>query len=343
MEKESTLKILIVAPAWLGDMVMGHALIQVLKTKHPDAQFSILAPKSTLAITEFMPEISQRFVLEDGHGEFSFKRRWALAREIRKHRFDMAYVLPNTLKSALIPFLAGIPKRVGWKGEGRYILLNDLRKNVKALPLMVERYVALGYPKGQFKAGDAFPCPRLIVPDALIEQVVNKFDLGYRLRGEGKVLTLSPGAAYGPAKKWPAEYFAQVAKAKIDEGWQVWIIGAKNEMDAATEIMQIEPRVRSFVGETSLLEMAALLSLSDQILTNDSGPMHIAASLDKPLVAIFGSSSPGFTPPLGDKVCILEKNDLSCRPCFQRTCRFGHYACLREIMPAQVLEALKTA
>lgn len=331
------MKILIVAPAWLGDMVMGHSLIQVLKNQHPNAEFAILAPKSTLTVTELMPEIGQRFVLEDGHGEFSLKRRWQLAREIRKERFDAAYVLPNTLKSAIIPFLAGIPRRVGWKGEGRYFLLNDLRHGVKTLPLMVERYVALGDPPGQFKAGDAFPCPRLVVPEALREQVIEKF----QLRRPGKILTLSPGAAFGPAKKWPAEYFAAVATAMIDEGIQVWIIGAKNEVDAGNEIIAIEPRVRNFVGETSLLEMAALLSLSDQVLTNDSGPMHIAASLDKPVIAIFGSSSPGFTPPLGDKICILEKNDLSCRPCFQRTCRFGHYACLREIRPDQVLKALK--
>lgn len=330
------MNILIVAPAWLGDMVMAHALIQVLQANDPDARFAVLAPKSTLPLTELMPEVSQRFVLEDGHGEFSFKRRFALAHEIRKSHFDRAYVLPNTLKSALIPFLAGIPKRIGWRGEGRYILLNDLRSGVRTLPLMVERYVALGYKKGKFKAGDAFPIPHLTVPDFLKQQVITRFNLQFNQ----KVLTLSPGAAFGPAKKWPAEYFAEVAKVKIAEGWQVWIIGAKSETEAADAIQAMEPRIQNLTGLTSLLEMAALLALSDQVLTNDSGPMHIAASLGKPLVAVFGSSSSGFTPPLGDKVCILEKNDLSCRPCFQRTCRFGHYACLRDILPGQVLAAL---
>lgn len=331
------MKILIVAPAWLGDMVMSHSLVQVLKGQHPEAEFAVLAPKSTLLISELMPEFKTRFVLEDGHKQFSLKRRWQLAREIRTHRYDVAYVLPNTLKSAVIPFLAGIPKRIGWLGEKRYLLLNEIHKNPPKLPLMVERYVALAYPQGQFLAGDDFPCPRSHIPETLRQQTIEKFGIVFTK----PILTLSPGAAFGPAKKWPAEYFAKVAQAKVEEGYEVWMIGAPNEKDAAAEVMQIETRVRNFVGETSLLEMAALLSFSHQVLTNDSGPMHIAASLDIPLVAIFGSSSPDFTPPLGEKVCILEKNDLSCRPCFQRTCRFGHYACLREITPEQVVAALE--
>lgn len=331
------MKILIVTPAWLGDMVMSHSLIQVLKGQHPDAEFAVLAPKSTLPISELMPEFTIRFVVEDGHGQFNLKRRWQLAREIRTHRFDAAYILPNTLKSALIPFLARIPRRVGWLGESRYLFLNEIHKNPPKLPLMVERYVALAYPQNQFLMGSEFPCPRLIIPADLSAQTIEKFGIDTRKQ----IFTLSPGAAFGPAKKWPAEYFAQVAQAKINEGYEVWMIGAPNEKEAAAEIISIEPCVRNFVGETSLLEMVTLLSLSQQVLTNDSGPMHIAASLSVPLVAIFGSSSPDFTPPLGEKVCILEKNDLSCRPCFQRTCRFGHYACLREIMPSRVLEALK--
>lgn len=329
-------KILIVAPAWLGDMVMAHSLIQALKVQHPQAELAVLAPKSTLTITELMPEITQHFLIDEGHGEFSLKKRWRLAREIRRQRFDCAYVLPNTLKSALIPFLAGIRQRIGWKGEGRYILLNDLRHNVTQLPLMVERYVALAYPKNQFKAGDAFALPRLQVPDSVIKTMPDKVgDLTQQ-----KILVLSPGAAFGPAKRWPAAHFAKVATAKMNEGWQVWMIGARSDLEIAQDIMAIESRIQNFVAKTSLLEMAALLSLSTKILTNDSGPMHIAASLAKPLVAIFGSSSPGFTPPLGEQVRILEKNDLVCRPCFQRTCRFGHYACLQEISPEQALEAL---
>ncbi len=335
MKLVSNQKILIVAPAWLGDMVMAHSLIQVLKAQHPNAYFALLAPKSTLAITELMPEINERFVLEDGHKEFSLKRRWQLARTMRKQHFDIAYVLPNTLKSAFIPFFARIKKRIGWKGESRYILLNDLRNNVKQYPLMAERYVALGYPAGQFKPGNNFPYPKLVVPETLKQQVIEKFSLK-----KEKTLVISPSAAYGPAKRWPPEYFAEVAKAKIDEGWQVWMIGAPSDQELADTILSIEPRVQNFVGKTSLLEMAALISLSNIALTNDSGPMHIAAALDIPLIAIFGSSSPGFTPPLQHGVSILEVKNLECKPCFQRTCPFGHYRCLKEVYPAQILNTL---
>jgi len=315
---------------------MAHALIQVLQAQHPQAHLAILAPKSTLPITELMPEIQERFLLEDGHKEFNFKRRWRLARQIRRQHFDVAYILPNTLKSAVIPFLAGIPKRIGWKGESRYVLLNDLRKNVEALPLMVGRYVALAYPDGAFKAGDAFPYPKLTIPG-------HSHKNGHPDAGRssaGKKLVISPSAAYGPAKRWPSEYFAAVAKAKLDEGWKVQMIGAPSDQEVAEAILTVEPRIESFVGKTSLVEMATLIAQSDQMLTNDSGPMHIGAAFEIPLVAIFGSSSPGFTPPLGEKVCVIEKNDLPCKPCFQRTCPFGHYNCLREITPQHVLKAL---
>jgi heptosyltransferase-2 len=333
-----TKKILIVAPAWLGDMVMTHSLIQVIRQRHPEASLSVLAPQATLQISELMPEISERILMPDRHGQFNLKARWTLAMQLRKQKFALAYVLPNTWKSALIPFLAGIPQRVGALGEQRYIVLNDVRQGVKNLPLMVQRYVTLGYPRGQFSAEQEFPYPRLQVPEILREQVQNKLQLDLHK----PVLVLSPGAAFGPAKRWPPAYFAAVAEAKLAEGFQVWVIGGPAEQALGDEILALVPEVCHFVGKTSLLEMAALLSMASQVLTNDSGPMHIAASLNVPVFAIFGSSSAGFTPPLGDKITIIEKQGLSCRPCFQRVCPLGHYACLKEITPEQVLERMKS-
>ncbi len=328
-----TQKILIIAPAWLGDMVMAHSLIQVIQQHNPEASLAILAPSSTLQITELMPEISIRFLIPDQHGQFNLKARFKLARQLRAQKFTAAYVLPNTWKSALIPFLAGIPKRIGALGEQRYFLLNDLRKGVKKLPLMVQRYVTLAHAPNAFTEAMPFPYPHLTVPETLRDRIKQKFNLNL----EKPVLTLSPGAAFGPAKRWPVHYFAEVARAKSDAGFQVWIIGGPAEVTLGAEIATLEPRVHNFTMKTSLLEMAALLSFSNQVLTNDSGPMHIAASLNVPVFAIFGSSSPGFTPPLGDKVMIIEKLGLDCRPCFERVCPFGHYACLKEITPEQVL------
>ncbi len=326
-------KILIIAPAWLGDMVMAHSLIQVIRQQHPDAALAVLAPQATLQITELMPEISARFLMPEQHGQFNLWTRFKLARQLRAEHFSVAYVLPNSWKSALIPFLAGIPKRIGALGEQRYVLLNDLRKGVKQWPLMVQRYVTLGFPPQGFTAETPFPYPRLIVPETLRQQVQKKLALDVHK----PILVLSPGAAFGPAKRWPTAYFAAVATAKIEAGYQVWIIGGPAEKNLGEEIQSLEPRVHNFVMQTSLLEMAALLSFAQQVLTNDSGPMHIAASLNVSVFAIFGSSSAGFTPPLGDKITIIEKLGLSCRPCFERVCPLGHYACLKEITPDQVL------
>lgn len=336
--------ILIIAPAWLGDMVMAHSLIQVLLARADHPTISILAPQSTLQITELMPELKNRFLMPDGHGQFGLKARFQVAKQLRAYHFDEAYVLPNTWKSALIPFLARIPKRIGWKGEHRYFLLNDLRYHVEQFPLMVERYVALGRHRSEIPPLRAsltspFPLPHLVVPDPLREATKTRFDLDL----SRPILILSPGAAFGPAKRWPTEFFAKLATIKLDRGSQVWIIGGPKETPLAAEITAIEPRAQSFVGQTSLLEMAALLSYATEVLTNDSGPMHIAASLGVPTFAIFGSSSPGFTPPLGAKTHIIEKHGLSCRPCFQRECPLKHLACLKEISPEEVLAKMDAA
>lgn len=386
------MKILIVAPAWLGDMVMAHSLIQALCAQRQGLEISVLAPAASLPITHLMPEVSQRFLMPEGHGDFHFLTRWKLAKKLKAEHFDEAYVLPNTWKSALVPFLARIPKRIGAKGEQRYGLLNCMHSRIKSLPLMVERYVALASPPNVFHSGMSFPYPNLVVPDTLRMQVAKRFSLFFPskkfsdlaelegLPGEPslmpapslvdldllmasseakrglseqavnlsqagnqhrKVIAFCPGAAFGPAKRWPASYFAVLAQALCEKNNEVWLLGGPSERDLGLEITQAEPRVRNFIGETSLLEMAALLSLADQVLTNDSGPMHIAASLKRPVFAIFGSSSPRFTPPLGDQVTVIEIDGLACRPCFQKTCLFQHYACLRDIQPKTILALLE--
>lgn len=330
-------KILIVAPAWLGDVIMAHSLVQVLKERFPDAQFDVLAPKSTLSITELMPEFTQRILMSDTHGQFSLKRRWALARELKKEKYDLAYILPNTWKSALVPFMARIPCRIGWFGESRYGLLTRYLKNPERFPKMVQRYVALGFLEGDFKKHEGFPLPKISIPAALRQSVIEKFKLDL----QRPRLLLSPGAAFGPSKCWPIEYFTEVALNFIAKGVDVWVIGGPEEVDLGEYLVAQVKGIHNFVGRTSLLEMAALLDLADKVLTNDSGPMHVAAALNKPLVAIFGSSSTEFTPPLSSRAQVLERFDLDCRPCFQRECPLIHLHCLRWIKPEQVVRALE--
>lgn len=329
-------RILIVAPAWLGDMIMAHSLIQLLKARTDQPILAVLAPRSTLEVTQLMPEITEHYVMEDQHGELHLAYRLSLSKKIARLHFDEAYILPNTLKSALVPFFARIPKRIGAKGEGRYFLLNDLRSQVEAYPLMVERYVSLAYPKGQFESGMPFPYPHLQVNSSLQMKVRERFQMSE----VQPILVLSPGAAYGPAKRWPIDSFAKVARAKQQEGMAVYVIGGAAEQALGEQLAALVPGIHNVVGRTSLLEMAALLSLATQVLTNDSGPMHVAASLGVSTYAIFGSSSAQFTPPLGEQVEVIEQLDLSCRPCFQRVCPLGHFDCLHLISPEMVLKRM---
>ena len=330
-------KILLVAPAWLGDMIMAHSLLQVLRTQDPEIQIDVLAPKSTLPITELMPEFSERILMPEGHGEFSLIKRWRLAQLLKAKHYTRAYILANTWKSALVPFLARIPKRIGWLGEARYGLLTHYLKHPERFPKMVERYVALAYPKAKFNPGAAVSAPSLTIPRALHRKTLAKFSLNL----QRPRLLLSPGAAFGPAKRWPLEYFQEVAAYFTRNKVEVLIIGGPGEVELAATIAAAVPQVHNFVGHTTLLEMAALIAMADVVLANDSGPMHVAAALAKPMVAIFGSSSTIFTPPLSPKALVLERLNLPCRPCFQRECPLKHLNCLKDISPAEVIAALK--
>jgi heptosyltransferase-2 len=234
----------------------------------------------------------------------------------------------------LTPFFANIPVRTGYIGECRWGLLNDARELDKSLLTMtVQRFVALGLPKDCPLQPD---CPEPVIVTEKDKQlaVIDKF----KLTPSTKILALCPGAEYGPAKRWPAKYYAEVARHKIDQGWQVWLFGSDKDKAVAEEINRAASGFcTDFTGKTSLAEAIDLMSLANAVVSNDSGLMHVAAALDKKLIAIYGSSDPGFTPPLNDKAHVISLN-LDCAPCFKRDCPLGHTKCLTGIMPNQVLE-----
>ncbi|MND99023.1 ADP-heptose--LPS heptosyltransferase 2 [compost metagenome] len=240
-----------------------------------------------------------------------------------------------------MPFFAGIPKRTGWRGELRFGLLNDVRKLDKAkYPLMIERFMALAYPAGA-ELAQPYPRPSLQIQAQSRDAALAKFGLSL----DRPVLALCPGAEFGEAKRWPSEHYAKVAETKIREGWQVWLFGSKNdhavgEAIRARLIPGLREEASNLSGETSLAEAIDLLSCSNAVVSNDSGLMHVAAALNRPLVAVYGSTSPGFTPPLADQVEVVRLG-LDCSPCFDRTCRFGHYNCLRQLEPEAVEAALQ--
>lgn len=328
--------ILIIAPAWVGDMMMAQTLFKLLKSQG-DCQIDVVAPKATLALAERMPEISKCFLLDVGHGGIQWQARCQLAQKLRRQRYDQAIVLPNSWKSGLLALLAKIPKRTGWRGEWRYGLLNDVRQldRVK-YPLMIERFCALGVSKDQALPTD-LPRPQLSVDLSQVNALRQQFSLSDQQK---PILALCPGAEFGPSKRWPADYFAQVAHQKLHQGWQVWLFGGPKDRALGESIQhKTDHRCQNLIGQTTLAQAVDLLSVVTCVVSNDSGLMHLSAALDKPLVVIYGSTDPGFTPPLSDKAHCLNLQ-LPCSPCFQRSCPLTHHHCMVQLMPSQVLNAL---
>ena len=262
--------------------------------------------------------------------------RIKLGRKLRAEGYHQAIVLPNSWKSALIPYFASIPVRTGYIGECRWGLLNDARKLDKTLLTMtVQRFVALGLPNS-VQLPPEYPIPGLVINPNQQNAVIEKFNLTQ----SAKILALCPGAEYGPAKRWPASYYAEVARHKIDQGWQVWLFGSDKDKEAAEQInREVDGRCIDFTGRTSLAEAVDLMSLVNIVVTNDSGLMHVAAALDKKIIALYGSSDPNFTPPLNAKAHVISLN-LDCSPCFKRECPLGHTRCLTDIKPDQVINVI---
>lgn len=333
---------LIAGPAWVGDMVMAQVLFRMLKQQQPDAPIDVIAPAWSAPLLARMPEVRKSFDLPLGHGQFGFWKRRDIGRSLRG-QYTQSILLPNSWKSGLVPFFAKIPRRTGWLGEARYGLLNDYRKLDKAkYPLMIERFAALALPKGaSLPPASELPKPKLAIePQARLEALAR-----FGLNLQQPILALCPGAEFGPAKRWPPAHYAAVAEAKIRQGWQVWLFGSAKDQGDCSSIIQALPaelreQVFTLAGRTSLAEAIDLLSCADAVVSNDSGLMHIAAALDRPLVSVYGSTSPGFTPPLTEIGAIVKRDDLSCAPCFKRECPLGHLDCLNGLEPARVLAAL---
>jgi heptosyltransferase-2 len=316
-------------------MVMAQSLFMALKKRQPEVSIDVLAPAWVLPLLERMPEVRRGIENPLTHGELGLRKRFQLGRQL-VGRYGRALVLPNSFKSALIPFWAGIAERVGYRGELRYGVLNRARQLDKSQLLRtVERFVALA------GAADE-PVPQFDHPVLTIDVDIQADTLDkFGLAGSGKqVLALCPGAEYGPAKCWPGEHFATVARAMLDREWEVWIFGSAGDRDIATEIDGLTAgRCQNLAGKTSLAEACDLLAATDAVVTNDSGLMHVAAALERRLFCLYGSSDPGFTPPLSDQATIFSLG-LQCSPCFSRVCPLGHLDCLNKLSPESVLAAI---
>ena len=321
---------------------MAQSLFMSLKTSNPNCQIDVLAPAWSLPLLERMPEVTKAITMPLSHGQFGLTARFKLGRRLQAEHYDQAIILPNSWKSALIPFFANIPLRTGYIGECRWGLVNDARKLDKSkLNMTVQRFVALGLAKTA-PLPPVFDFPKLPVNELGQQTVIEKFTL----TPSSKILVLCPGAEYGPSKRWPAQSFADVALAKIEQGWQVWLLGSDKDKASADLINQAtEHQCQDFIGRTSLIEAVDLISLADTVVANDSGLMHLAAAMAKKVIAIYGSTPPEFAPPLCDKAHIVSLK-LPCSPCRKRICPLypighpSHTQCLTGIKPDRILELI---
>ncbi len=313
---------------------MAQSLFTLIKQRQPHTLIDVLAPAWSAPLLARMPEVNQALTMPLGHGQFHLKQRYRIAKQLPRS-YQQAIVLPNSFKSALIPWFARIPQRTGWRGEMRVGLLNDMRLLDKTrLPQMVQRFAALALARDEILSD--VPKPSLQVDEVSRQHTLVK----HGLPTQPAILALCPGAEFGSAKCWPASHYAALARTKLDQGWQVWIIGSPKDHTIAAEIQHAtQQRCRNLAGQTTLAEAIDLLSLATIVVANDSGLMHIAAALARKVIACYGSTDPQFAPPLTPHARVLWQG-LACSPCRQRVCPLGHRACLYDITVPQVLAAM---
>jgi heptosyltransferase II len=330
-------RVLVVAPSWVGDLVMAQPLIGRLAQNN--TLVDVLVPPYCVGLGSRLKGVNQAIPFPFGHGVLKIRERrhFALS-EIKKTHYQQAVILPNSFKSALVPFFAGIPQRTGWWGEARLGLLNDGRfLSKKKYPLLVDRYYALGASQ-----------------DLIVEQApppaFNELSVPDHLQAK-PILALCPGAEFGPSKQWPIAHFAVVAAHYLRKDWTVWLMGSQKDK-AYAEAIAMQARTLAsrdainFCGLSTLEAAIDQLAQSQMVLSNDSGLMHVASALGKPVVGLYGPTDPQYTPPLGKRARVLQ-NLLPCGPCFKRDCplsnREEHHLCMRALLPEKVIEELDRA
>ncbi|WP_338883837.1 ADP-heptose--LPS heptosyltransferase RfaF [Xenorhabdus sp. TH1] len=307
------MKILVIGPSWVGDMMMSQSLYRTLKDLHPNAEIDVMAPAWCRPLLAKMPEVHQALAMPLGHGALALGERRRLGLALRENRYDRAYILPNSFKSALVPFFANIPRRTGWRGEMRYGLLNDIRVlNKSAFPLMVQRYVALAYEGKNIRSADDLPQPLLWPRLSANDEDIAESTSAFNISDHRPIIGFCPGAEFGPAKRWPHYHYAALAEQLITQkGYQILLFGSDKDHQAGEDIRALlsddaREYCLNLAGKTSLEQAVNVIAACDAIVTNDSGLMHVAAALNRPLVALYGPSSPDFTPPLSNKAEVIR-------------------------------------
>jgi heptosyltransferase-2 len=318
---------------WIGDFVRCHSVVRVLRGRFPNRAVDMLATKNCAPLADYMPGVRQAIVADLPRGRIALPAQRALAERLKREGYGSALVMPRTWKSALAPFLAGIPERTGFFGELRFLLLNDLRFGERRLPRMVDRCAALALPRGAVVPRD-WPAPELKVGAAEITAWRNRRGLP---ADDRPVVALAPGAV-GWSKRWSSSGYAALARRLTADGFAVWVVGGPQEKPLAAEIVR-DGGARDLTGP-DLRDAILALAAATAAVSNDSGLLHVAAALGTPTVGIFGPTSPWHWAPLNPLAAVVEtKSELPCRPCHKPVCALGHHRCMRDIAPDEVLAA----
>jgi heptosyltransferase-2 len=331
--------VLVVGPSWVGDMVMTQSLVSTLAAEGRASAVDVLAPAWSAPLIRRMPGVRDAIELPVDHGELALRARWRVGRDLARRGYRRALVLPRSFKSALVPLFAGIPERVGYRGEMRYGLLNDVRPlDPAVLTQTAQRFVSLGLARGA-PLPPAVPEPRLAVDQSNRLRLLSELGLA----PSPPVVGIMPGAEYGPAKCWPIERFGELAARITRAGRQVWILGSgKDAPSGAAIAAACERGAVNLCGRTRLEDVVDLLSLAPVAVTNDSGLMHVAAAVGAHVIAIYGSSTPAYTPPLTRRATVVYRG-LTCSPCFARECPLGHFQCMLGIGVQEIHAATEAA
>ena len=341
-----SLRTLVISPNWIGDAVMAQPLLQRLRAAHPERPIDVLAPPAVSPVWRQMAEVDEVLETPFRHGALQLRERWRYARELRARGYADAYVLPNTLKYALIPWLAGIPRRVGYKGESRYGLINVMHRDETPPRPMVAFYAALANAPAatvlDAASRAALQRPRMQASAAQIAAICQRTGIAL----DRPLVVFAPGAEFGGAKRWPAEHFAELARAIVaaDPQAQVALLGSPKDKDVCDAVLAAAAlpagAMFNLAGVTGLAEAIALIARAAAVVSNDSGLLHIASALNRPVVALYGPTDPDHAPPFSDIAASISLR-LDCAPCRQRECPLGHQDCMRKMDAGLVWRSLQ--
>jgi heptosyltransferase II len=331
--------VLLVPYMWIGDFVRCHSIVKLLRQQAPERPIDVLTSTLCAPLLDYMPGVRSGIVCDLPRKQLAFAQHFALARRLREANYGSALIMPRTWKSALAPYLAGIPQRTGFIGEARFGVLNDIRFGERKLPRMIDQCGALALPKGSTLPAD-WPLPELSVPMSAAQSWRTQRGL---VDDGRQVIAFAPGAV-GPSKRWPIVSYAEIARRLTAENFIVWVLGSPSEAPLAAQIVQTAgPRARDLTSP-DLRNAILALKFASAAVSNDSGLLHVAAALGTPSIGIFGPTSPWHWAPLNPLAATIEAiTPPPCRPCHKPTCRLEHHLCMRDIPPQQVLDAVERA